>query len=362
MVSHRCDDHRVVAGQDASSLSEWTCRGLLEEVGEHDHEGPLARCGGPEAEEVVGVHGSGFQVEHGVEHAVGVRPAGWDRAVNLLVEGEYADTITDDVGDRGDGSDRVEGGVESRATSYLRRHESTRVDHAEHLSILFDPVLVAHGSSHPRGGLPVHLADVVVGQVLADGLELGPEAEVAAAAMSLVTEPAGPHGVRDAARGEEVGVDEYLFGGSHAVGRDSQAEGAEHADHRRGETVASPPACGERSSQLPIGLLGVEPHVGGSWLADPERPTSPHHDLELGGDPARHAIGEGALDFGWGAHPAHVDRREQGEQCDGSDGDRGADDRRGCRDHRGDEGCAGGGAHRGTGVEATAASTASSGR
>ena len=64
------------------------------------------------------------------------------------------------------------------------------VEQAAHVAVLLDAVLVAHRPPEPRGRAPVDLADVVVGRVVADRLELGAEAERAARAAARLAEAA----------------------------------------------------------------------------------------------------------------------------------------------------------------------------
>ena len=75
------------------------------------------------------------------------------------------------------GGGRIDGGVEPGAVAERRRHQAADVEHAHDVAVLLHPVLVAHRSSHARRGAPVDLADVVVGQVVADRLEVGAEPE-----------------------------------------------------------------------------------------------------------------------------------------------------------------------------------------
>ena len=76
----------------------------------------------------------------------------------------------------------------------------TGVEHEHHLAVLLDPVLVAHRTSDARRRLPVDLPDVVVGEVVADRLEVGAEAQGAALDPSRFPEATLADGVSDAPR------------------------------------------------------------------------------------------------------------------------------------------------------------------
>src|SRR5204862_5472107 len=102
-------------------------------------------------------------------------------ALDRAVEGERPAAVAELVGDEADRGRRVDRDVQPRRAAAQRRgHEPAAVDDADDVAVLLDAVLVAHRAPHARGRRPVDLADVVVGEVVADRLELRPEPERAA--------------------------------------------------------------------------------------------------------------------------------------------------------------------------------------
>ena len=105
------------------------------------------------------------------------------------VEGDRAAAVAELVGDEPDRRRGVERGIQARGAPAERRgHETTGVDEADDVAVLFDPILVAHRPTEARRRPPVHLPDVVVGQVVADRLEVRAEPERAAAALTALEE------------------------------------------------------------------------------------------------------------------------------------------------------------------------------
>ena len=91
-----------------------------------------------------------------------------------------------------------------------RGHQPAGVEQAHDVAVLLDAVLVAHRPADARGRLPVDLADVVVGQVVAHRLELGSQPERPSGAQARIAEPAASHRDHEPLRREHVGVDEEV--------------------------------------------------------------------------------------------------------------------------------------------------------
>ena len=208
----RAGDHDGVAAREHGHRLDQRARGgLLQEVAEDEHERALGALHAPERELVVGVDGPRLQVEQRAHHRGPLRAAGAQCGADLGVERDRAAAVPHLVGDERDRGERVQARVEHGRPHAARRGwqrgggQAPGVDHDHHVSVLLDAVLVAHRAPEAGGGAPVDLADVVVGQVVAHQLELGPEAERAAGGDALVAEAALAHREREPARGQQIG-------------------------------------------------------------------------------------------------------------------------------------------------------------
>ena len=91
-----------------------------------------------------------------------------------------------------------------------RVHQPAGIEQAHDVAVLLDAVLVAHRPAGTRGREPVDLADVVVGEVVADRFEVGPEPERPARAQTGIAEPTPAERDHEALRREDVGVHEQV--------------------------------------------------------------------------------------------------------------------------------------------------------
>ena len=170
------------------------------------------------------------------------------------------------------------------------RHQAAAVEHADDVAVLLDAVLVAHRPPHPHGRRPVDLADVVVGEVVADRLELRAEAERAARALARFAEAARAHREREPARRRQVGVDEQLLRFTRLVIPRRQADRAADAQRGRRQLKAPAPAHHQLGLQPPVVLLRGELDLRRRARladADPARLLG-QLDRQRRGDPARH--------------------------------------------------------------------------
>ena len=209
-IAHRRDDHRVPAGEHGHRRDERAGRGRVDEIGEHEDQRPLApahacgtrgrsRCRRRSARRRGScarrparraTRSRAATADRGVEHG---RPRTGRRARRRRARpSSTASTAA---------SSRVVRGVERR------RHQAARVEQAHDVAVLFDAVLVAHRPADALGRRPVDLADVVVGLVVADRLELGSEPERPARAQAGIAELArGAARPRGAARRRRRGT------------------------------------------------------------------------------------------------------------------------------------------------------------
>ena len=315
------------------------------------------------------------------DHGLAAAPAGGQAPADAAVEGQHPGLIADLVGHQHDGHGGVEGGVEpgesdgSRARCGADRggHQPAGVDAADDGAVLLDPVLVAHRAAGAGGGPPVDLADVVVGHVVPDRLEVGPEPERAPGEDAGVPEPAVTHGHHQPVGGRHVRVDEDLALLAGPVVDPAEPEPA-FDPHRRGrEGMAASTPGDQRGGERPVRLPGFEVEVGRDGLTDPaRRPAGVDVDDEFGRhapgqDPRHRPLQRGGPPHGGGVagRPGHESqddqrrqRRREEEEAQRGAGEQGGQP--GGRAHRrsGD----GRRGHRGTGTEARAAATASSGR
>ena len=176
------------AGEHRHRVEQRLGSGLFEEVGQHEDEGALPAADGAERELVVRVDHGRLHVEHGAHDGVATPARRGQATADAIVEGDDPGPVTHLVGDerhRGGGVDR---GVEAGAVAERRCHETAGVEHAHDVAVLLHPVLVAHGPAQARRRAPVDLADVVVGEVVADRLEVGAEPERAPREAARVAE------------------------------------------------------------------------------------------------------------------------------------------------------------------------------
>jgi 3-methyl-2-oxobutanoate hydroxymethyltransferase len=98
------------------------------------------------------------------------------------------------------------------------------VDDAQDISVLFDSILVTHRMTEASRCPPVHLSDVVVGQVIADRIEVGSEAEWPARPAAVLAETSPSNGESQLARGGKVGINDHLRVRARAVIPATKAE------------------------------------------------------------------------------------------------------------------------------------------
>ena len=198
-----------------------------------------------ERELVVAVDPSRLEIEDGVHDVARARSARRKRAQDLAGERSHPATVSEHIGDGGDGDRGVERRVEPRSIGERRRHQPSTVDHAHNVAVALDAVLVAHRAPEARGRAPVHLANVVVGGILAHRFELRSQPERAATSQPLVTKAARPHRRCEPPRSRQVRVDEDLDGFLDAVRPRCQAERTATSCCSLRQDVASAPSRDE---------------------------------------------------------------------------------------------------------------------
>ena len=174
--------------------------GLLEQVGEDDDQRALGAFGAAEGELVVAVERPGLEVE---ERAGDGLPA---LAARLERDADRSSNAIAPVRSPSSSATKPSATAASSDASSTfmpvgpsgAALEAARVEQEQQVAILLEPVLVAHRPPEPRRRAPVDLADVVVGLVVADQLELRAEAERAARGGALVAEAPAGDGERQA--------------------------------------------------------------------------------------------------------------------------------------------------------------------
>src|ERR671910_2708443 len=122
---------------------------------------------------------------------------------HLAVEGNEADSVTELVRDGRHRRDGVERDVQPRRPLERRPHQPPDIDDADDVPVLLDAVLVRHRPAYPRARRPVDPPDVVVGLVVPNRVELGPEAELAAGPPPLLAEAPAANRRREPACGRK---------------------------------------------------------------------------------------------------------------------------------------------------------------
>ena len=117
---------------------------LLEQVAEDHDQAALGALDGLERELVVGVDGARLEVEERAHDGVAAGAARRQAAADLVVEGDDAAAVADDVGDERDADRGVDGGVEPGAVGERGGHQAAGVDQELDLAVLLDAELVAH--------------------------------------------------------------------------------------------------------------------------------------------------------------------------------------------------------------------------
>lgn len=118
-----------------------------------------------------------LEIEQGTHHSLGTAAARSELTRHLGLEGDSSDTVPCFLGRYRQHGDGIEGDIETGDPSGRRGHQAAGVHDAHEIPILFDPVMVGHRAPNPGRGYPVHLSDVVVLRVVANGLELRTEPE-----------------------------------------------------------------------------------------------------------------------------------------------------------------------------------------
>ena len=134
-----------------------------------------------------------------------------------------------------------------------------------HVAVLLDAVLVAHRPPEPRGRPPVDLAHVVVGQVVADELEVGAEPERPAGRDALLAEAALADRAREPPRRRQVGVDGDLRGRARRGGPRSRGRaGRACASRRAGSSWRPRRRATSVASSAPSASRGASSRSGGA--------------------------------------------------------------------------------------------------
>src|SRR5690606_9293642 len=111
---------------------------------------------------------------------------------------------------------------------------------------------------------PVHLADVVVGQIVADRFELGSQPQRAPAPPRGVAELPEPYLGGEATGGRHVGVHDEGGGGTGAVIPAPEAQRTLGEGGWGRNRVGAAPESGDVRDQRLLALLGVDANVGTS--------------------------------------------------------------------------------------------------
>ncbi|MFN8152376.1 MAG: hypothetical protein U0R24_14795 [Solirubrobacterales bacterium] len=205
-------------------------------------------------------------------------------AADPRVEDETAAAIGELIRHQGHGGDRVEARVEPGAVAERCRRQPAGVNQAQHVSILVEAELVAHWAAHAGARSPVDAADVVVGGVLADRLELGTEPEWPEGAQARVSEPAATHREREAPGVRQVRIDVKLglLAGRRVAGYEAEPTLGAAAEGR--EPVAAAGDRQELGIEAARTLVGFDREPSGNRLTDLQG-----RSRCVGGDPKRRA-------------------------------------------------------------------------
>ena len=353
-----------MAGQHRQRLDEGGGRRRFDQVGEHEHERALGALQGVKGAFVVAVERHRLEVVEELDELAGAAAARGELTPHLGVEGERAGTVTERLGHRRHRDRRVQRQIEPRRRADRGCAEAPAVEQTDDVLVALEPELVGDRPSMACGGEPVDLANVVVGGVLAQGLEVRPEPERSACPTPLVAEATLSDARREPARARKVGVDAQLELRAHGVRPLAEPERAAHP-HRRGrERVTPPPPRGQRRLEAGIGLARHEAQIGADRLPQANRAAQRARRLELeprclaphedgGRDPAqrRSASDEESIDERCSREGAEGEQREPG----GEEGRR-------HRERDGGEGGAACRAHRGTARPRSTVAIASSAR
>ena len=318
----------MATAEDGHGADERAGGGLLEQVAEDDHERPLGALGAPERELVVAVHRSRLEVEERAHHGLTAGTPGRERGADLVVERDRAGAVAELVGDERQRGRGVEADVQDRGSVLVewRRREPPGVEQEQQVAVLLEPVLVAHRPPEACRRAPVDLADVVVGLVVADQLELRAQTERAAGRRALVPEPPAGDGQRQPARGAQVREDAYVGRGPDAVVPAREPERPRRPRRDRGQHVPPAPPRDDLAAQSTVALALLDHERRGRRLPHAHGAAGRRGggDPQLGRNPAREHLGNAPLDGRCAPGRDGVDRDGSGESEHGErdDGDR----------------------------------------
>jgi len=356
--SGHCDG--VPARQHRERLHERPRRRLLQQIGEDEHEGALDAADLGKGELVVALDRHGLEVEQRRHDVPGAGPPRRQGAEHLSGERDHAAAVPQHIRHGRDRDRRVKSSVEPGAVGKRSRHQTAAVDDADDVPVPLDPILVAHRPSEAGRRAPVHLAEVVVGDVVANRLELCAEAEWSAPAEALVPELPRADRTREPTRSRQVRIDEHVGGLADLMRPRREPERPGPPGDRRRERVAPASARDELSRQRPGRLRGLELEIRRQGLADADAHRFGRLEAECRG----HAAGEMRRrvphHLGRLPHPPGIDGGSSDERDRQQDGDRHRQDEQRDGDERQRERCARRRRHRGTETASRAARTASS--
>jgi hypothetical protein len=220
--------------------------------------------------------------------------------------------------------------------------------------------LVAHRPPEAGRRAPVHLAEVVVGDVVANRLELGAEAERSASAEALVPELPRPDRTCEPTGSRQVRIDEHIGGLADLMRPRCEPERPGPPGDWRRKRVAPASARDELPRQRPVGLRGLELEIRRQRLADADA----HRFGRLEAEGRGHAAGEMRRrvphHLGWLPHPPGIDGGRSAERDREQEGHRHRQDEQRDGDERQRKRRARRRRHLGTGTASRAARTASS--
>ena len=279
------DGDGVAAGQNRKRVEQRLGRRIVEHVGQDEHERVLRPLDPVERARVVAVDRRRLEVEERAHDRVGAATTRAEGAQEVACEGERAAAVAELLGDGGDRNRGVDRGVESRARARRRRHQASTVDNADDVAIALDAKLVAHRPAQSGGGAPVHMADVVVRQVVAHGLELGAEAERTSPAP-LIAQPAPANRGGEPTRARQIGIHDQLGRLTRAVCPGAEAKRAGDTARGCGQHVAPSPPRHQRGSERPVRLSRLDLDVGRARLPQPNLVDRCGVESQLGGNAA----------------------------------------------------------------------------
>ncbi len=161
--------------------------------------------------------------------------------MHVVGEAQHAHPVALAGGHIGQQQHRVDHIIQLGNIGHRALHHASHIQHGDHLLAALGLIFRGHGEIPPGGRLPVDAAVLVVGQVLAQALELRPFAELARRAQAHLLQTVAPQQQIIAPHIQQIGIDLHRLLRLHLGLADHQSQRTQPAQAQIAELIIPAP-------------------------------------------------------------------------------------------------------------------------